>query len=80
MVKELIVGTRGSKLALIQTKIMINALQKITDLTITPKIIATEGDQRQDISLRRTTEEGIFVTGGLKEPYCAERSIWRFIV
>lgn len=61
MTKELIIGTRGSKLALAQTYIAQKALQAVSDLKVVPKVLNTEGDRRQDLSLRRSTGEGVFV-------------------
>ncbi len=61
MGKELIIGTRGSKLALIQTELVVEALKKTIGVKIVPKTISTKGDQQQDLSLRRTTGEGVFV-------------------
>ncbi|MGE5581497.1 MAG: hydroxymethylbilane synthase [Bacillota bacterium] len=61
MKKEYIIGTRGSRLALSQTELVIAELQKAAGLKIIPKVITTEGDRSQDLSLRRTTGEGVFV-------------------
>jgi hydroxymethylbilane synthase len=59
--KDLIMGTRGSKLALIQTQMALEALQKVSDLKVVTQVLNTEGDRRQDLSLRCSIGEGVFV-------------------
>lgn len=54
--RELIIGTRGSKLALWQATTVRGLLTPGTEL----KIIKTEGDQRQDVALQGGTETGFF--------------------
>jgi len=54
------VGTRGSNLAMAQTKNIIHALSKITDEEITIKIIKTTGDKIKDSQLYQLDVKGIF--------------------
>jgi hydroxymethylbilane synthase len=54
------VGTRGSNLAMVQTKSIINALSKITDEEIGIKIIKTTGDKVKDSQLYQMDVKGIF--------------------
>ncbi|MPW26276.1 hydroxymethylbilane synthase [Alkalibaculum sp. M08DMB] len=56
------VGTRGSKLALTQTKWVISQLKlKNPDTEFEIKIITTTGDRIQDVSLDKIGEKGVFV-------------------
>ena len=54
------VGTRGSSLATVQTKSIINALSKITHEKINMEIIKTTGDKIQDSQLYNIDAKGIF--------------------
>jgi hydroxymethylbilane synthase len=54
------VGTRGSSLATVQTKSIINALSKITDEKVDMEIIKTTGDKIQDSQLYNIDAKGIF--------------------
>ncbi|MBZ2165343.1 hydroxymethylbilane synthase [Methanobacterium spitsbergense] len=54
------VGTRGSSLATVQTKSIINALSKITHEKIDMEIIKTTGDKIQDSQLYNIDAKGIF--------------------
>ncbi|MDD3984640.1 MAG: hydroxymethylbilane synthase [Methanobacterium sp.] len=54
------VGTRGSSLATVQTKSIINLLSKITDEKIDMEIITTTGDKIQDSQLYNIDAKGIF--------------------
>jgi hydroxymethylbilane synthase len=54
------VGTRGSSLATVQTKGVINQLSKLTDEKIDIKIIKTTGDKIQDSQLYNIDAKGIF--------------------
>lgn len=54
------VGTRGSSLAMVQTKNIINSLSKITDDEIGIKIIKTTGDKIKDSQLYNMDVKGIF--------------------
>ena len=56
------IGTRGSKLALAQTKSVVEKLRKIA-LDIEPEIcvIKTSGDIMQDVSLMQIGGQGAFV-------------------
>ena len=57
------IGTRGSRLAIAQTKIVIEALQSINPLVETEiVIIKTKGDKFVDISLDKIGDKGVFVT------------------
>ena len=59
---EIIVGTRGSKLALTQTNWVIEQLsQQHPAITFTTKIIKTKGDIIQNIALDKIGDKGLFV-------------------
>lgn len=56
------IGTRGSRLALTQTKWVAEQLkQKYTDLEIELKIIKTKGDKIKDVALDKIGDKGLFV-------------------
>jgi len=58
----LTVGSRGSKLALVQTRMVIDALGRIApDVTVAVRIIRTEGDRNQHDSLTALGGRGVFV-------------------
>lgn len=60
--KKLIIGTRGSKLALCQTEIVISELKKkYPDCKFETKIIKTLGDKIIDISLTKINDKGFFI-------------------
>jgi hydroxymethylbilane synthase len=54
------VGTRGSSLAMVQTKNIITSLSKITDEEININIIKTTGDKIKDSQLYNMDVKGIF--------------------
>jgi len=59
---KLIVGTRGSKLALAQTNWVIDKLKETyPEIEFETKIIKTKGDIIQDISLDKIGDKGLFV-------------------
>lgn len=59
---EIIVGTRGSKLALTQTNWVIDQLKKHhPEDTFTVKIIKTKGDLIQNVALDKIGDKGVFV-------------------
>lgn len=59
---EIVVGTRGSKLALIQTNWVIKKLQeKHPHITFSIKMIKTKGDLIQNVALDKIGDKGIFV-------------------
>lgn len=59
---KIIVGTRGSKLALTQTKWVIDKLkEKNPDIDFETKIIKTKGDLIIDVSLDKIGDKGLFV-------------------
>lgn len=59
---HIIVGTRGSKLALTQTNMMITELKKVDPShTYEVKIITTQGDINQSVPLSQVGGSGIFV-------------------
>ncbi len=60
MKQHLIIGTRGSRLALIQTQLVAERLQQ-AGFEITIKTILTKGDRQQQLSLRGTAGLGLFV-------------------
>ncbi len=63
MIRKIIFGTRGSPLALIQTKSVISRLQKcFPDVELVFKIIETFGDKDQNTSLKLTEHLGYFAT------------------
>ena len=56
------VGTRGSRLAMVQARIVIAELSKIhADLEFEPLAIKTTGDRRQRVSLEELGGTGVFV-------------------
>lgn len=58
---KLIVGTRGSKLAIAQTEQIVNIVKdKFDDIDIEIKVISTRGDQILDRSLDKIGDKGIF--------------------
>ena len=59
---KIVVGTRGSKLALIQTNWVIDKLKEIyPEIEFEIKIIKTKGDLIQNVSLDKIGDKGIFV-------------------
>lgn len=54
------VGTRGSSLAMVQTKYIIKQLSKITDEEVQVEIIKTTGDKIKDSQLYQMDVKGIF--------------------
>jgi len=59
---KLVVGTRGSKLALAQTNWVIDKLKEhYPEIEFETKIIKTKGDIIQDISLDKIGDKGLFV-------------------
>ncbi|OON98049.1 MAG: hydroxymethylbilane synthase [Epulopiscium sp. Nele67-Bin005] len=59
---QIVVGTRGSKLALAQTNWVISELQKFNvDCQFEIKVIQTKGDLIQNIALHKIGDKGIFV-------------------
>ena len=60
--KKLIIGTRGSKLALCQTRIVIDQLQKeFPNCKFDIRIIKTLGDKITNINLSKINDKGFFV-------------------
>jgi hydroxymethylbilane synthase len=60
--RTLTVGTRGSKLALVQTQMMVDALRRVApDLHVDVRTIKTEGDRNQHQSLTTLGGRGVFV-------------------
>jgi hydroxymethylbilane synthase len=60
--RTLVVGTRGSKLALVQTGLMIAALERTApDVRVEVRVIKTEGDRNQRESLTAIGGRGVFV-------------------
>ena len=59
---KIIVGSRGSNLALTQTNWVINELKKVhPDIEFEVKIIKTKGDLIQNVSLDKIGDKGLFV-------------------
>jgi len=62
MKKKIVIGTRPSKLALIQTEIVVNKLKKnYSNINYEIKKISTKGDRRLDKSLSSLQKEGFFI-------------------
>ncbi len=58
----LVIGTRGSQLALTQTNMVLRAIEAANlDLTIDVQILKTKGDQVTDVPLASFGGEGVFV-------------------
>src|SRR5438093_7576637 len=63
LMKRLTIGTRASKLAMIQTRQVIERLQRQwPNLQITIEQIHTVGDREKDASLSKIGGDGVFVT------------------
>lgn len=61
-VRALRVGTRGSELALIQTRAIVAALQqRISGLEIAIEVIRTKGDLVTDVPLEKVGDKGLFI-------------------
>lgn len=61
MSRKLILGTRGSELALWQANFVKNQIeQKVKDVTIELKIIKTKGDKILDVALSKIGDKGLF--------------------
>jgi hydroxymethylbilane synthase len=58
--KKLIIGTRGSKLALWQSEYIKELIQKSCDVQVEIKIIKTTGDKILDVPLAKIGEKGLF--------------------
>lgn len=58
--KELVIGTRGSKLALWQSEYIKAAVERITGLPVSLKIIKTTGDKILDVPLAKVGGKGLF--------------------
>lgn len=58
--KELVIGTRGSKLALWQSEYIKAKLEAITGMPVTLKIIKTTGDKILDVPLAKVGGKGLF--------------------
>jgi hydroxymethylbilane synthase len=60
--RRLVVGTRGSRLALLQTQLVIEALRaQHPEIDCEVREVRTEGDQRPDTSLAAIGGQGVFV-------------------
>ncbi len=59
---KIIVGSRGSKLALTQTNLIVDKLRKLNpNINFEIEVIKTKGDEIQDIPLDKMNDKGIFV-------------------
>lgn len=59
--EKLVIGTRGSHLALWQAEAVKNALSTVTDIPVVLKVITTRGDERLEIALHsHTLSKGLF--------------------
>ena len=67
MIRPMILGTRGSELALAQAEMVRSTLEQSGDFAIETRIIKTTGDRRQDIWLRdfSKVENGEFLDKGI---------------
>lgn len=61
MVETLIIGTRGSKLALWQASYISGLLKKQAQIDSDVKIIRTKGDKILDVALSKIADKGLFV-------------------
>lgn len=62
MRKKIVVGTRGSRLALFQTNWVMSALKdKYPEIEIQQKIISTKGDEILNVALDKIGDKGLFV-------------------
>jgi hydroxymethylbilane synthase len=62
MSRSLIIGTRGSKLALVQSEQMAASLRQChPGLSVELRIISTKGDRVLDVALSRVGDKGLFV-------------------
>ncbi|MBI5079042.1 hypothetical protein HZB08_03380, partial [Candidatus Saganbacteria bacterium] len=60
--KKIIIGTRGSRLALAQTREVLTGLSKVfLDRTFEVKVIKTKGDKLPDSPLAKIDGKGFFV-------------------
>src|SRR5438128_524771 len=60
--RHLILGTRGSLLALSQANIVVDALRlAVPEIEIELRTVKTEGDRRLDVSLEEVGGQGLFV-------------------
>jgi hydroxymethylbilane synthase len=57
---ELVIGTRGSKLALWQAEHIKGMVEEITGLPVRLKIIKTTGDKILDVPLAKVGGKGLF--------------------
>jgi hydroxymethylbilane synthase len=60
---NIVIGTRGSKLAIYQSKLVLEKLHKLfPDLKISLKIIKTKGDILLDANLSKVLDKGFFTS------------------
>lgn len=60
--REIVVGSRGSDLAIIQSKIVINELQEFyPEIKFKIKTIKTKGDKILDVPLNKIGDKGLFI-------------------
>ena len=80
MKKSVIIGTRGSKLALWQANYIADCLRAhYRELTVTLKQITTTGDKILDVPLAKIGGKGLF-TKELENEMLLKRLIWQCIV
>ena len=59
---QLIIGTRGSRLALTQASIVADVLRRASpDIDVQIKVISTQGDRMLDVPLSKVGDKGLFV-------------------
>lgn len=62
MNKEIVIGSRGSNLAIIQSEIVISELQKFyPEMKFKIKTIKTKGDKVLDVPLNKVGDKGLFI-------------------
>lgn len=78
---NVIIGTRGSKLALAQAEYVKKRLQKhYPQNSYELKIISTKGDREQKKALDQIGDKGLFVPGKLNRNCWMERSALQYTV
>lgn len=61
--RRVVIGTRGSKLALAQTGMMADALRRAhADIEVVTQVITTRGDRVLDVALSKVGDKGLFVS------------------
>ena len=78
--RKIIVGSRRSKLAMTQTKWVIEQLKKVDDsYEFEIKEIVTKGDRIMNVTLSKVGGKGLFVKE-IEQACLIKKSIWLYIV